>query len=145
MLLKDCSIDNKGIYGIGASSCNYNPKFPVYLRITDIDDSGFLGTSKMCINPMRYPKYNKYYLKKYDIVFARTGNSTGKNFMYLGNDNSVVYAGFLIKFSINPKKVNPIYVKYFCQSINYYHQINKLITGSTRPNINEKSFRNDSN
>ena len=140
MLLKDLSINNKGYYGIGASSCSFNCNFPQYLRITDIDDFGFVNNLNCSINPNEYPDYNKYFLSKYDIVFARTGNSTGRNYMYLGDEKKVVFAGFLIKFSIDPDKVNPLYVKYFCQSNKYWNNIQEIFTGSTRPNINEKTF-----
>ena len=140
MLLKDLSINNKGYYGIGASSCSFNCNFPQYLRITDIDDFGFVNNLNCSINPNEYPDYNKYFLSKYDIVFARTGNSAGRNYMYLGDEKKVVFAGFLIKFSIDPDKVNPLYVKYFCQSNKYWNTIQEIFTGSTRPNINEKTF-----
>lgn len=140
MLLKDLSINNKGYYGIGASSCSFNCNFPQYLRITDIDDFGFVNNLNCSINPNEYPDYNKYFLSKYDIVFARTGNSAGRNYMYLGDEKKVVFAGFLIKFSIDPDKVNPLYVKYFCQSNKYWNNIQEIFTGSTRPNINEKTF-----
>ena len=140
MLLKDLSINNKGYYGIGASSCSFNYNFPQYLRITDIDDFGFVNNLNCSINPNEYPDYNKYFLSKYDIVFARTGNSAGRNYMYLGDEKKVVFAGFLIKFSIDPDKVNPLYVKYFCQSNKYWNNIQEIFTGSTRPNINEKTF-----
>ena len=140
MYLKEVSKNNKGYYGIGASSCDYNEAFPKYLRITDIDDGGFVNKLTCSINPSLYPDYKNYYLDKYDIVFARTGNSTGRNYMYLGNSNNVVFAGFLIKFSIDSSKINPLYVKYFCQSNKYWNQIKELFTGSTRPNINEKTF-----
>lgn len=45
-----------------------------------------------------------------DIVFARTGGSTGRNYFYDGHDGEFVYAGFLIKFSIDPQKVNPKFI-----------------------------------
>lgn len=37
--------------------------------------------------------YN-YTLKKNDIVFARTGASTGRNYFYDETDGELVYAGF---------------------------------------------------
>lgn len=79
-------------------------------------------------------------MKPNDIVFARTGASTGRNYFYDGMDGEFVYAGFLIKFSLDEKKVNPKYIKYFCQSKQYKDWINSFNTGSTRGNINAQTF-----
>lgn len=79
-------------------------------------------------------------MKPNDIVFARTGASTGRNYFYDGMDGEFVYAGFLIKFSIDEKKVNPKYIKYFCQSKQYKDWINSFNTGSTRGNINAQTL-----
>ena len=139
--LKDLSIGNKGQYGIGASSCEFNADYPQYLRITDIDDYGYapkqLATS---INPFEYQDWNKYLLKKNDIVFARTGNSTGRNHFIKEITNPTVFAGFLIKFSLNQNLVLPNYVGYYCQSQHYWNQIRSLFTGSTRANVNAEQY-----
>jgi len=143
MLLKELSIKNKGFYGIGASACSYNSSFPQYIRITDIDDFGRYRPSEIvCINPVVYPEFKKYFLHENDIVFARTGNSTGRNYFYNKKDGDLVYAGFLIKFTINEKLVNPRYIKYYCQSQKYMSWISSSCTGSTRNNINAQLFSN---
>ena len=85
-------------------------------------------------------KANQYLLQKNDIVFARTGASTGRNYFYDGEIENMVYAGFLIKFSLNSDLVNPRYIKYYCLSQKYKNWILSSITGSTRPNINEKQL-----
>ncbi|MCM1439951.1 MAG: restriction endonuclease subunit S [Roseburia sp.] len=139
--LADLSISHKGFYGIGASACQYSSDLPQYLRITDISDDGriplILPTS---INTATYPDYHKYFLASNDMVFARTGNSTGRNYLFTGKPNTVVYAGFLIKFSIDENIINPKYVKYYCQSSPYKHQIESLVTGSTRNNLNAEQY-----
>ena len=139
--IRDLTIDKKGHYGIGASSSTYNQEYPQYLRITDINDSGYapqrLSTS---IDVNYYPDWKKYLLHKYDIVFARTGNSTGRNFMFINDNIPTVFAGFLIKFSIDKKKINPRYLAYYCQSKSYWNQVKSLFTGSTRNNINAEQY-----
>lgn len=140
--LKEISIDNKGFYGIGASSCESNEEYPQYLRITDIDDYGYapkcLPTS---INPIDYPDWSKYLLKENDIVFARTG-STGRNYFVKTLSRPTVFGGFLIKFSLNLDIVVPNYVAYYCQSETYWKQIRSLFTGTTRPNVNAQQYAN---
>lgn len=139
--LQELSINPKGEYGIGASSCSFNPNYPQYIRITDItDDCRYLPQPAVSINPLVYPNYNEYYLKENDIVFARTGASTGRNYFYNPKDGNLVFAGFLIKFSINPNLVHPRYVKYFCQSKEYNKWIASFSTGSTRGNLNAQSY-----
>ena len=111
-----------------------------YLRITDIFDDGTLNLSEL--KSVDAPNSDKYILKPNDIVFARTGGSTGRNYFYDGSDGVFVYAGFLIKFSIDPEKVNPKYVKYYCRSKQYNDWVQSFNTGSTRGNINAQIFGN---
>ena len=112
--LGEISIDNKGDYGIGASAVEYSENLPTYLRITDINDDGTLNKTGM--KSVDDENANKYILQPNDIVFARTGNSTGKSYFYESSDGELVYAGFLIKFSLDPLKVNPRYMKYYTLS-----------------------------
>ena len=136
--LKDISINNRGYYGIGAYAVDYNADKYTYLRITDINDDGSLN--KNGLMSVDDEKANQYLLQKNDIVFARTGASTGRNYFYDGKIENIVYAGFLIKFSLNSDLVNPRYIKYYCFSQKYKDWILSSLTGSTRPNINEKQL-----
>lgn len=139
-LLKDLSVDGKGYYGIGASAVEKRDDLYTYLRITDIRDDGTLNLGEL--KSVDDPDAGKYLLKPNDIVFARTGASTGRNYFYDGSDGIFVYAGFLIKFSIDPQKVNPQYVKYYCKSKQYRNWISSFSTGSTRGNINAQTLGN---
>jgi type I restriction enzyme S subunit len=136
--LKDISIDKRGYYGIGASAVNYDKDKYTYLRITDINDDGSLNEEGLM--SVDDENASKYLLEKNDIVFARTGASTGRNYFYDGEIKNLVYAGFLIKFSLDEKKVNPKFIKYYCLSKKYKDWIRASLTGSTRPNINEKQL-----
>lgn len=138
--LNDLSIGGKGSYGIAASAVERKADLPTYLRITDIFDDGTLNLSEL--KSVDAPNSDKYILKPNDIVFARTGGSTGRNYFYDGSDGVFVYAGFLIKFSIDPEKVNPKYVKYYCRSKHYNDWVHSFNTGSTRGNINAQTFGN---
>lgn len=115
--LSKISINEKGEYGIGASAVPFDAALPKYLRISDITDDSSLSYAD--VKSINEDKFHNYLLKQNDIVFARTGNSTGRNYFFEGNEGNYVYAGFLIKFSLDPNKVNPRYVKYYCMSIDY--------------------------
>ena len=129
-----------GSYGIAASAVEYSAELPTYLRITDINDDGTLNESGL--KSVDDTNSGKYYLSPNDIVFARTGASTGRNYFFDGTDGDFVYAGFLIKFSIDPQKVNPQFIKYYCQSKDYNDWIASFNTGSTRGNINAVTLGN---
>lgn len=138
--LGEISIDGKGSYGIAASAVPYSESLYTYLRITDINDDGTLN--KTGLMSVSSSKAEKYLLKPNDIVFARTGGSTGRNYFYDGTDGEFVYAGFLIKFSIDKAKVNPLFVKYYCLSDAYKGWVHSFNTGSTRGNINAQTYSN---
>ena len=138
--LFELSKDNKGYYGIGASAVEYDKNLYTYLRITDIKDDGSLNYSNL--KSVNDENANKFILENGDIVFARTGNSTGKSYYYDGEILNLVYAGFLIKFSLNEKKVNPKFIKYYTMTNEYKNWVKEIQTGSTRGNINEKMYGN---
>lgn len=136
--LVSLTVDGKGSYGIGARAVSFSSDLYTYLRITDINDDGTLNLQDL--KSVDDVKAKEYLLKPNDIVFARTGASTGRNYFYDGTDGVFVYAGFLIKFSIDEEKVNPKYIKYYCQSKQYKDWINSFNTGSTRGNINAQTL-----
>lgn len=135
--LGELSMDG-GRYGIAASAVDYTPDLPAYLRITDMRDDGTLDLSSR--KSVEDPNATDYMLEPNDIVFARTGNSTGRNYFYDPRDGRFAYAGFLIKFSLNPAEVNPRYIKYYAQSKPYWDWVASFNTGSTRGNINAKTY-----
>ena len=136
--LGSISKGNRGFYGIGASAVPYDKELYTYLRITDINDDGTLNTTDL--KSVDDDNASKYLLEPNDMVFARTGASTGRNYFYDGSDGKFVYAGFLIKFSIDPKQINPKFVKYYCLSKPYWDWISAYNTGSTRGNINAQTL-----
>jgi len=137
--LEELSI-GKGSYGIAASAVPFDTSLHTYLRITDINDDGTLNRSGLM--SVDEDEAGKYLLKPNDIVFARTGSSTGRSYFYDGSDGELVYAGFLIKFSLDNAKVNPRILKYYTHSKPYYDWIQSFGTGSTRGNINAKTYGN---
>ena len=137
--LKDlCLPDQIGKYGIPAAAEEYSEDKVRYLRISDIDDSGTLLTTDK--KSVWSQDIDKYMLREGDIVFARTGNSTGRAYYHEDVNGELAYAGFLIKFGLDETKVNPKYLKYFTISQPYRMWVENLSVGSTRGNINAKTF-----
>jgi type I restriction enzyme S subunit len=140
-LLKNlCLEDQVGSYGIPASAEDFDTNKVRYLRITDISpDGNLLDNDKKSVSS---ENIEKYILNDGDIVFARTGNSTGKTYYHERKNGILAYAGFLIKYSLDSKKVNPKYLRYFTISNEYRTWVNNLSLGSTRGNINAQTFSN---
>ena len=135
--LKELS-KGKGEYGIGAPAVPFDKEKFTYLRITDINDDGTLNKSGLM--SVDAEDADRYLLSKNDIVFARTGNSTGRSYFYDGRDGELVYAGFLIRFKLDEQKVNPKILKYYTHSKPYYDWVQSFDTGGTRGNINAKTY-----
>ena len=85
-------------YGLNAAAKEYDGMHK-YIRITDIDDE----THNFIQSNLTSPDINfnmdvsDYKLNVGDIVFARTGASVGKTYLYTPNDGDLYYAGFLIR------------------------------------------------
>ncbi len=136
--LGDLTVDGKGSYGIAAPAVDYDVEKYTYLRITDINDDGTLNKNGLkSVDDKNAPKY---LLHKNDIVFARTGASVGRSYFYDERDGELVYAGFLIKYSIDPSKVNPKILKFYTHSQAYYDWIQTVDNGATRGNINAQTY-----
>lgn len=136
--LGDLTIDGKGSYGIAAPAVEYDANKYTYLRITDINDYGTIN--KNGLKSVDDKNASNYLLKPNDIVFARTGASVGRSYFYDGRDGELVYAGFLIKYSLDSTKVNPKLLKFYTHSQAYYDWIQTVDNGATRGNINAQTY-----
>ncbi len=129
---------NQGDYGLNAPATDYSADLPTYLRITDIDDNGkFIHVEKKSVNNI---SADDYYLKNGDIVFARTGATVGKTYLYDKRDGKLVYAGFLIKFSPNPTKLLSYYLKANTETQNYKNWVSITSQRSGQPGINATEY-----
>lgn len=126
-------------YGINAAAVTFNESLPVYLRITDITEEG--RYSKKNIVSVSNINSLSYYLEKGDLVFARTGASVGKTYLYNTNDGKLVFAGFLIRIKTNSEILNPVYFQYYTQTSSYWNWIraNSMRTG--QPGINGNEYK----
>ncbi len=87
-------------YGLNAAAKPYDGTNK-YLRITDIDDSSRDFKKDDLTTPdFDLVKANDYRLDEGDLLFARTGASVGKTFIYKKSDGLVYFAGFLIRAKI---------------------------------------------
>jgi type I restriction enzyme S subunit len=90
-------------YGLNAAAKEYDGENK-YIRITDIDDESREFKQEDITSPdtdLSSAENSK--LCEGDILFARTGASVGKSYIYKASDGLVYYAGFLIRARIKPE------------------------------------------
>ena len=122
-------------YGLNASGIDYDGEHK-YLRITDIDEVTHTFSPEEITTPSEFS--DDYLLEENDIVFARTGASTGKTYLYNPNDGDLYFAGFLIKFHI--KDANARFVFYQTCTHKYEKWVHVMSTRSGQPGINSEEY-----
>jgi type I restriction enzyme S subunit len=129
---------SKGDYGINAAAVEFNENLPAYIRITDIDDDGCFSTDKkMSVDNVNS---SDFYLNKNDLVFVRTGATVGKTYLYNEKDGILVFAGFLIRFKIDTKKINAYFLWSFTKSKPYWDWVKTVSMRSGQPGINSTEY-----
>ncbi|MBZ2159211.1 restriction endonuclease subunit S [Streptococcus australis] len=90
-------------YGLNASAKEFDGENK-YIRITDIDDVSRKFKEDSITSPdINVSECDNYLLCEKDILFARTGASVGKTYLYDIKDGKVYFAGFLIRARIKER------------------------------------------
>ena len=115
-------------------SANSEPVGPQFLRITDIqDDRVAWDLVPFCkIDSADLPKYR---LASGDIVFARTGATTGKSFL-VDDPPKAVFASYLIRLRLLDKSLLPKFVLLFFQTAGYWRAVKEGSSGSAQGGFN---------
>ena len=108
-----------------------------YIRITDINEYGDLKNDD--IKSTDDIDIEKYKLTEGDILIARTA-TPGKSFLYNDKYGECVFAGYLIRFTLNTSLIHPKYVFYYTLSSIYWQWIKSTIKTGTVSNINAKEY-----
>ena len=124
-------------YGTSSPSRVYDARVR-YIRITDIDDNGRLLND--LVSPKEYDA--KHVLKDGDLVFARTGATVGKSYMYSLSDGVCVYAGYLIRARVDESIIRPKYLFYFTKTSRYKLFIQQSQAAAAQPNVNAEKYSN---
>ena len=126
-------------YGYTASETSpTNGKYK-YLRITDIVPY-FVNFKTVPFCEISEKQVPKYIVHEGDILVARTGATTGYNYVVPKGIDNTVYASYLIRFVVDRSFVLPLYMKYVLKSQSYYGFVNNYIGGSAQPGMNAKVF-----
>lgn len=135
------AISNSIEYGLNASAKDFDG-IHKYLRITDIDDSSRLFlTDKLSSPDVNFTEedYENYKLQKNDLLFARTGASVGKAYLYRESDGEVYYAGFLIRARLRDSfDGNFVFQQTLTNNYKQYIEITSQRSG--QPGVNGKEY-----
>ena len=119
-------------YTESASLDKIGPKF---LRITDIQN-GNVNWLNVPYCKINNDEINKYLLKNGDIVFARTGATTGKSYLIKGKIPTAVFASYLIRVQTKNGQLYPHFLYQFFQTAAYWKAVTLGTSGSAQGGVN---------
>lgn len=125
-------------YGLNVSSEDDIEDWPRYIRITDFDDFDHLSEGTFKSLPMSIAE--PALLKDGDLLFARSGATAGKTFLYSTLPNGACYAGYLIRARFKKNLVNPKFVSYFTKGVDYCNWKNRYCIQTTIQNISADKY-----
>ena len=133
--LQNLSIGKSG-YGAASASVSYNPNRPRYIRITDINDDGTLNDD--CVCSINKSDDEVFRLQKGDFLFARMGATVGKTYYY--REGNQIFAGYLIRFKLDPEKILPEYLYAYTKTEEYLDWVKLNQSGAAQPGINAQKY-----
>lgn len=125
-------------YGANEAALEDNHDWPRFVRITDINEEGTLRdeTFRSLSPEIAEP----YLLEKGDVLFARSGATVGKSFIYRPTWGTACFAGYLIRFRSDQEMVLPDFVYYFSLSDIYWQQVRTGTIQATIPNFSAEKY-----
>ena len=125
-------------YGVGAPAMSFDGRNK-YIRITDIDDT----SHEFKPTPLSSPTFfdNNHVVRDGDILFARTGASVGKSYLYCPTDGKLIFAGFLIRASICTNVVDPKFIFLQTLTAGYRQWVSEESMRSGQPGLNINQYK----
>ena len=130
-------VTNSFEYGMNAAATEFDGKNK-YIRITDIDENTSKYLNENVVSPLGELE-EKYLVKENDILFARTGASTGKTYLYDSKDGKLYFAGFLIRANVNNDN-NAKFIFLQTKTRAYDKWVKVMSMRSGQPGINSQEY-----
>lgn len=127
-------------YGANEAAELQDTNLPRFVRITDIDEKGMLRDETFRSLPEDVAR--PYLLQQGDLLFARSGATVGKTFLYDESWGRACYAGYLIRARLNQKIILPKFVSYFVSSRAYWDWVSSIFIQATIQNISAEKYAN---
>lgn len=119
-----------------------DPAAPRFIRITDIRADGTLrpDTYRSLSAGVARP----YLLSSGDLLFARSGATVGKAFLYDADhhDSPACFAGYLIRARVDRARALARFAYYWTQTHRYWDEVGLALTQATIPNVNAERYGN---
>jgi len=128
------------MYGANESADRNNPNDPRYIRITDIRPDGTLRSDTFKSLPIEIAR--PYLLKHNTLLFARSGATVGKTFLYDIKWGIACFAGYLIKATFSNRKANAKFIKYYTESFQYWQWLQSNQIQATIENVSAEKYGN---
>ena len=125
-------------YGMNAAATTFDGAHK-YIRITDIDDDSHTYIDCDPVSPSGVLE-EKYRVRDNDILFARTGASVGKSYLYRKTDGDLFFAGFLIRIHVKDG-IDSEYVFLNTLTEEYAKWVLLESARSGQPGINAEQYR----
>jgi type I restriction enzyme S subunit len=125
-------------YGLNEAAELEERDLPRYLRITDFDDDGNLRDDTFRSLPREIACEGL--LEPNDVLFARSGATVGKTFMFRNYDGEACFAGYLIRARTLLWKLDPLFLYLFTKSTAYETWKNLIFTQATIQNISAAKY-----
>jgi type I restriction enzyme S subunit len=125
-------------YGVTASATE-QPLGPKFLRITDIQN-GSVDWDRVPWCECDDGTAAGGRLKQGDIVFARTGATTGKSFLIRDCPSNAVFASYLIRVRLGDR-ADSRYVSHYFRTPEYWAQITASARGVAQPGVNASTLK----
>ena len=127
-------------YGANSSGIEFSLDLPRYIRITDIKDSKTLyDENKLSLSE---EDAKDYILDDNDILFARSGATSGKCFIYKKGIGKATFAGYLIRAKIDETKLLPNFLVLYTMTKAYEEWKNQVCIQATIQNISAEKYVN---
>ena len=125
-------------YGANEAADLNDPSLPRYVRITDIDENDGLREETFKSLPVEVAA--EYLLREGDLLFARSGATAGKTFLYRMSWGACAYAGYLIRARIDKGKAVPEFVRHFTASSCYWQWLSSAFIQATIQNVSAERY-----
>lgn len=129
-----------GTYGSNAAAVPRDDRLPRYVRITDIDDLGNLSADPSSAVSVPWESARPYILEDGDLLIARTGYTTGKSYLYRSADGLCAYAGYLVRFRVDPSVLLPEYAFMWTRANVFKKWVSRNVREVGQRNISAREY-----
>jgi type I restriction enzyme S subunit len=125
-------------YGANEAAEEEKIEDPRYIRITDFGNDGKLKENTF--RSLSFDKAKNFLLSEGDILFARSGATVGKTFLFKDYSGLACFAGYLIKASCNSEIMKAEFLYEFTNSGGYENWKQSIFQQSTIQNIGADKY-----